>query len=89
MDEKEEIQQNNMISNLPLLFASGYPTSLDKITASQLEKFIPFMVQCSLGHINLQGQFDCSEPEWWPEDIPFNIPFSKPRKFVGVGIRYC
>ncbi|KAM7351790.1 ovaries absent [Cochliomyia hominivorax] len=87
MDEQEEILQNNMISNLPLLFANGYPTSLDKITESQLEKFIPFMVQCSLGHINLQGQLDCSEPEWWPEDLPFNIPFSKPKKFNGNWIQ--
>lgn len=84
MDEQEEILQNNMISNLPLLFANGYPTSLEKISESQLEKFIPFMVQCSLGHINLQGQVDCSEPEWWPEDLPFNIPFIRPKKYNGV-----
>ncbi|XP_065357814.1 uncharacterized protein ova [Calliphora vicina] len=87
MDEQEEILQNNMISNLPLLFANGYPTSLDKISESQLERFIPFMVQCSLGHINLQGQVDCSEPEWWPEDLPFNIPFNKPKKFNGNWIQ--
>lgn len=84
MDEHEELQQNNMISNLPLLFANGYPTSLEKITESQLETFIPFMVQCSLGHINLQGKIDCSEPEWWPEDLPFSIPLIKPKKFKGV-----
>ncbi|XP_054743474.1 uncharacterized protein LOC129248068 [Anastrepha obliqua] len=82
MDEQEEVQQN-MISNLPLLFANGYPTSLDKITESQLEKFIPFMVRCSLGHINFQEKTDCSEPEWWPEDFPFTIPFTKPKKFNG------
>uniref|UniRef100_A0A1I8QCZ2 Nuclear respiratory factor 1 NLS/DNA-binding dimerisation domain-containing protein n=1 Tax=Stomoxys calcitrans TaxID=35570 RepID=A0A1I8QCZ2_STOCA len=83
MDEREEIQQNNMISNLPLLFANGYPTSLEKISETQLEKFIPFMVQCSLGHINLQGQVECSEPEWWPEDLTFNIPLRKPKTFHG------
>lgn len=83
MDEQEEVQQN-MISNLPLLFANGYPTSLEKITESQLEKFIPFMVRCSLGHINFQEKTDCSEPEWWPEDFPFTIPFTKPKKFTGV-----
>ncbi|XP_017470527.1 PREDICTED: uncharacterized protein LOC108362168 [Rhagoletis zephyria] len=82
MDEQEEVQQN-MISNLPLLFANGYPTSLEKITESQLEKFIPFMVRCSLGHINFQEKTDCSEPEWWPEDFPFTIPFIKPKKFTG------
>lgn len=80
MDETEEVQQHNMISNLPLLFANGYPTALEKITENQLENFIPFMVQCSLGHINLQGKIDYSEPEWWPEDVQYTIPFTKPKK---------
>lgn len=83
MDESDKTQQN-MISNLPLLFANGYPTSLDKITESQLENFIPFMVQCSLGHINLPKRIDCSEPEWWPENASFGIPLKKPKHFVGV-----
>ncbi|KQS70412.1 uncharacterized protein LOC6543293 [Drosophila erecta] len=82
MDEKDKAQ-HNMISNLPLLFANGYPTSLEKITESQLENFIPFMVQCSLGHINLPKKIDCSEPEWWPESAPFEIPLKKPKAFVG------
>lgn len=83
MDEKDKAQ-HNMISNLPLLFANGYPTSLEKITEPQLENFIPFMVQCSLGHINLPKKVDCSEPEWWPENAPFEIPLKKPKSFVGV-----
>lgn len=74
---------DNMVSNLPLLFAAGYPTSLEKITESQLEKFIPFMVQCSLGDIRLQLVDQSSEPEWWPEDIPFVIPLEKPKNFTG------
>ncbi|KAH8328275.1 hypothetical protein KR067_007551 [Drosophila pandora] len=82
MDEKDKAQ-HNMISNLPLLFANGYPTSLEKITEPQLENFIPFMVQCSLGHINLPKKVDCSEPEWWPENAPFEIPLKKPKSFVG------
>ncbi|KAH8287885.1 hypothetical protein KR018_006123 [Drosophila ironensis] len=82
MDEKDKAQ-HNMISNLPLLFANGYPTSLEKITEVQLENFIPFMVQCSLGHINLPKKVDCSEPEWWPENAPFEIPLKKPKAFAG------
>ncbi|XP_064539188.1 uncharacterized protein ova [Drosophila montana] len=82
MDESDKSQQN-MISNLPLLFANGYPTSLEKITESQLENFIPFMVQCSLGHINLPKKIDCSEPEWWPENASFGIPLKRPKHFVG------
>lgn len=69
---------NNMVANLPLLFAAGYPTTLAKITVTQLEKFIPFMVQCSLGCIRIPHDFEYSEPEWWPENVPFNIPLRRP-----------
>lgn len=71
---------SNMVSNLPLLFAAGYPTSLEKITESQLEKFIPFMVQCSLGCIQAQNITEYSEPEWWPEDVTFSIPLVKDKE---------
>lgn len=74
----ENDENENMVSNLPLLFAGGYPTSLDKITESQLEKFIPFMVQCSLGDIQAPVLDSSSEPEWWPEDVPFTIPLRRP-----------
>lgn len=73
----------NMVSNLPLLFAGGYPTSLEKITESQLEKFIPFMVQCSLGYIHIPTLEEYSEPEWWPGDLEFVIPFCRPKAFRG------
>lgn len=73
----------NMVSNLPLLFAGGYPTSLEKITEAQLEKFIPFMVQCSLGYIQIPTLEEYSEPEWWPGDLEFMIPFSRPKTFSG------
>lgn len=75
--------QNNMVSNLPLLFAAGYPTSLDKTTAKQLEKFIPFMVQCSSGCLQLAPSVDCLKPEWWPQDIPFMKTFRRPEGFQG------
>lgn len=74
---------DNMVSNLPLLFAAGYPTSLKKINASQLEKFIPFMVQCSLGQIQITNSADCSEPEWWPEDVEFKIPLQRLQQIPG------
>lgn len=73
----------NMVSNLPLLFAAGYPTSLDKITEKQLEKFIPFMVQCSLGYLQLNPANEFTEPEWWPKDIKICKPFRKPDDFDG------
>lgn len=74
----------NMVSNLPLLFAAGYPTSLEKITEKQLEKFVPFMVHCSCG--NLQGTpnvMDEAEPEWWPADLKYLKPFRRPDDFNG------
>lgn len=73
----------NMVSNLPLLFTGGYPTSLEKITELQLEKFIPFMVQCSLGFIQIATSEEYSEPEWWPGDLDFTIPFHRPSTFIG------
>ncbi|XP_055590374.1 uncharacterized protein LOC129742498 [Uranotaenia lowii] len=73
----------NMVSNLPLLFAGGYPTSLEKITEPQLEKFIPFMVQCSLGYIQMPSIEEYSEPEWWPSDLEFVVPFHQPPNFKG------
>uniref|UniRef100_A0A1L8DB62 Nuclear respiratory factor 1 NLS/DNA-binding dimerisation domain-containing protein n=1 Tax=Nyssomyia neivai TaxID=330878 RepID=A0A1L8DB62_9DIPT len=74
----------NMVSNLPLLFAGGYPTTLDKMTENQIENFIPFMVQCSLGYIQLQSnRGEYREPEWWPDDVPFVIPLLRPKDFGG------
>uniref|UniRef100_A0A182MRW3 Nuclear respiratory factor 1 NLS/DNA-binding dimerisation domain-containing protein n=1 Tax=Anopheles culicifacies TaxID=139723 RepID=A0A182MRW3_9DIPT len=74
----------NMVSNLPLIFADGYPTSLDKITETQLEKFIPFMVQCSLGNISLEQMTDLpSIPAWWPKDLEFTKPFKRPKSYTG------
>lgn len=64
-----------MISNLPLLFADGYPTCLDKITVGQLEKFVPFMVQCSYGNNTVSS----SVPEWWPDNLEFSLPVIKPQ----------
>lgn len=82
MDNDEDCE--NMVSNLPLLFANGYPTSLDKISETQLELFIPFMVQCSLGNIQIQNNIECCEPEWWPDDVEFSVPLKKPARFDGV-----
>ncbi|KAG7308118.1 hypothetical protein JYU34_006779 [Plutella xylostella] len=64
-----------MIANLPLLFANGNPTALTKITASELEKFITFMVTCSWGHDTAK---DIRQPPWWPDDVAFSHPFKRP-----------
>lgn len=84
-DEVEEDGSKNMVSNLPLLFADGYPSSLQKITEPQLERFIPFMVQCSLGYVHIHSMTEFNKPEWWPTDLEFTKPFRRPKSFTGVG----
>ncbi|EZA58387.1 DNA-binding protein Ewg [Ooceraea biroi] len=70
-------EEGSMISNLPLLFANGYPTSLEKITMAQLERFISFMVHCSLGHDTTKV---INQPEWWPQHVKFSNPLMRPKK---------
>lgn len=82
-DKSDDSTSQNMVSNLPLLFTGGYPTSLEKISEKQLENFIPFMVQCSLG-VGCNQITDISEPEWWPEDVPFTNPFVRPSNLKEV-----
>ncbi|XP_008557402.1 uncharacterized protein LOC103578187 [Microplitis demolitor] len=67
----------SMVYNLPLLFANGYPTSLEKITLPQLEKFITFMTQCSFGNNPTQV---INKPAWWPVEVEFSIPLKRPKK---------
>ncbi|XP_050084050.1 uncharacterized protein LOC126570371 [Anopheles aquasalis] len=83
-EEPEEDGNRNMVSNMPLLFADGYPTSLDRISEAQLEKFIPFMVQCSLGHIEISSTpTEYQQPPWWPKEVEFTRPFKRPKSFRG------
>ncbi|XP_024868410.1 uncharacterized protein LOC112452442 [Temnothorax curvispinosus] len=72
-----EREEGSMVSNLPLLFANGYPTSLEKITMAQLERFVLFMVHCSLGHDTTKV---INKPEWWPQDVKFSSPLTRPKK---------
>lgn len=80
--EEKSYTTQNMVSNLPLLFTGGYPTTLENITEKELEKFIPFMVQCSLG-VN-STHHEIKEPEWWPRDVRFTIPLTRPSYFREV-----
>ncbi|KAK0175854.1 hypothetical protein PV328_000053 [Microctonus aethiopoides] len=73
---ESNVNDSSMIYNLPLLFANGYPTSLETISLPQLEKFITFMVQCSVNHDRVQL---ISKPLWWPKEVEFSIPFVRPK----------
>lgn len=107
------VDESSMIYNLPLLFANGYPTSLDNISLvntsinlklsitketnkrtevikilivcsqPQLERFITFMVQCSLGHDTAQV---VSKPPWWPKEVQFSAPFVRPANVDSVSL---
>ncbi|XP_026281575.1 uncharacterized protein LOC113208680 isoform X4 [Frankliniella occidentalis] len=72
-----------MVIYLPLLFADGNPTSLERATASQLEKFIPFMLDCcpERALVNTSDR----PPSWWPFSTPYQIPLSpncSPKKWL-------
>ncbi|XP_076620302.1 ovaries absent isoform X1 [Colletes latitarsis] len=77
LKHEDPVEEGSVVSNLPLLFANGYPTSLEKITLVQLERFVSFMVQCSLGHDN--GDV-ISEPRWWPKEVKFSNPLTRPNR---------
>lgn len=80
-------QTRSTDSNLPILFANGYPTSLEKMSCEQLELFIPFLVKCSR---HGSDDNDNSVPKWWPSAVDFRIPLAKPKNFKKVrNIREC
>ncbi|PSN57319.1 hypothetical protein C0J52_02092 [Blattella germanica] len=43
---------------------------------AQLEKFVPFMLQCSLGEIHVDKY--TPPPKWWPNELPFANTVEKP-----------
>ena len=68
-------------SYLPLLFANGYPTSLENMSREHLELFIPFLFRCSK-----HGSRDDSnsKPAWWPNTVEFVMPLVKPKNYKKV-----
>ena len=57
-----------MVSNLPLLFARGLPTSLESMSLEELQLFMRFVLKCELNlqSVNLD---QLEQPEWWPPDV--------------------
>ena len=51
------------------------------IPQAQLERFILFMVHCSLGHDTTKV---INRPNWWPQDIKFSSPLTRPKKINDV-----
>lgn len=81
-DNQQPQESTSTVSNLPVLFANGYPTSLDKMSEKQLEVFIPFMIKCSL-NIRSGEELNYS-PKWWPRLLEYNNPVVRPKNFNGV-----
>lgn len=74
-------------SNLPILFANGYPTSLDKMSVDQLELFIPFLIKCSKDG---SDEEEMTAPKWWPSSLDYKIPLEKPKNSKKVRVmRSC
>ena len=57
-----------MVSNLPLLFARGSPTSLESMCLEELQVFLRFVLKCeqNLAIVNLD---QLEQPQWWPADV--------------------
>ncbi|CAO1388713.1 unnamed protein product [Diamesa tonsa] len=70
-------ESKSTVSNLPVLFANGYPTSLEKMSRNQLELFIPFLLKCSLNLRYIDEKHEA--PKWWPTNLEYKVPFGKPK----------
>lgn len=54
---------------------------MNTILQVQLERFILFMVHCSLGHDTTKI---INRPKWWPQDVKFSSPLTRPKKINDV-----
>lgn len=76
----EEQSGRSTDSNLPILFADGYPTSLEKMSIDQLQLFIPFLLRCAA-----EGSEKDICPPWWPSSVPYSMnSIEKPKDFHKV-----
>merc|ERR1719443_364209 len=54
-----------MVSNLPLLFARGSPTSLESMCLEELQLFLKFVLKCEQNSSTLDLD-TLKQPAWWP-----------------------
>jgi len=57
-----------MVSNLPLLFARGSPTSLENMCLEELQLFLKFVLKCEQNSSNLDLK-TLNQPAWWPKGV--------------------
>jgi len=57
-----------MVSNLPLLFARGSPTSLESMCLEELQGFLRFVLKCELNLPSVDVS-SLPQPAWWPSQV--------------------
>ena len=57
-----------MVSNLPLLFARGSPTSLESMCLEELQLFLKFVLRCEQNSSSL-NLLTLKRPAWWPTGV--------------------
>ena len=57
-----------MVSNLPLLFARGSPTSLESMCLEELQLFLKFVLRCEQNSSTL-NLLTLKQPPWWPSGV--------------------
>ena len=57
-----------MVSNLPLLFARGSPTSLENMCLEELQLFLKFVLRCEQNSSSL-NLLTLKRPAWWPSGV--------------------
>ena len=57
-----------MVSNLPLLFARGSPTSLESMCLEELQLFLKFVLKCEHNSSSLDLA-TLKKPAWWPKGV--------------------
>jgi len=60
-----------MVSNLPLLFARGSPTSLESMCLEELQVFLRFVLKCEQNVQNVDLN-SLDQPQWWPTDLDWS-----------------
>ena len=57
-----------MVSNLPLLFARGSPTSLESMCLEELQLFRKCVRRCEQSAASL-NRLTLKRPAWWPSGV--------------------
>jgi hypothetical protein len=60
------------VSNLPLLFVKGNPTSLELMSLEDLQSFLRFVIKCEGNRKDFPDLDELETPIWWPNDFEFS-----------------